>query len=35
MQNVDVVRGGRIKALIGRLAARVVTQEDVLDSLRK
>lgn len=32
---VEVVKGGRIQALIGRLAARAVSQEDVLYSLDK
>lgn len=37
MQNIvlDVVKGGRIQALIGRLVAHAVMQEEVLDSLGK
>lgn len=37
MQNVviEVVKSGRIRALIGRFAATEVTKEDILDSLGK
>lgn len=32
---VEVVKGGRIRALIGRLAARAVTKDEVLENLGK
>lgn len=32
---IDVVNGGRMQDIIGRLAARAVTKEKVLESLKK